>query len=117
MISKPYCPDRGDIVWLEFDPQRGHEQAGRRPALVLSPIDYNRKSGLAVLCPVTKQIKNYPYEVAIPQGLSVQGIVLVDQIKSSDWVSRNSEFYCEMPSSLVQEVLDKIGTLLKMEFE
>ena len=82
MISKPYCPGQGDVVWLEFDPQRGYEQAGRRPALVLSPIDYNRKSGLAILCPVTKQIKNYPFEVVIPQGLSVQGIILVDQIKS-----------------------------------
>ena len=112
-MAAPHCPDRGDIIWLEFDPQKGHEQAGLRPALVLSPIDYNRKSGLAVLCPMTKQTKNYPFEVAVPEGLRIQGTVLADQIKSFDWRSRKSQFCCKAPLSLISEVMEKLGVLLK----
>ena len=83
-----YAPDRGDVVWVTFNQQAGHAQAGRRPALVLSPVAYNRKVGLAVLCPVTNQIKGYPFEVLIPQGLKITGAVLSDQAKSLDWKVR-----------------------------
>ena len=84
-MPRRYVPRRGDIVWLSFTPQAGHEQAGRRPALVLSPSAYNRKVGLALFCPVTSRVKGYPFEVTVPKGLSVAGVVLADQVKSLDW--------------------------------
>jgi mRNA interferase MazF len=87
-----YVPRRGDIVWLSFDPQAGHEQAGRRPAFVLSPENYNRKTGLFLACPITSRVKGYPFEVALPDGLAVSGVILVDQIKSLDWKVRKAEF-------------------------
>lgn len=84
-MTRSYVPDRGDVVWIDFNPQAGHEQAGRRPALVLSPARYNTKVGLLLLCPVTTQIKGYPFESNIPQGLKVTGTILSDQVKSLDW--------------------------------
>ena len=107
-----YCPRRGDMVWLSFTPPSGHEQAGRRPALVLSPEAYNRKVGLALFCPVTSQVKGYPFEVAVPPGLAVSGIVLSDQVKSLDWKAREAAFLCSLPDAVVREVLGKVGTLL-----
>lgn len=76
-----YVPDRGDVVWLDFTPQAGHEQGGRRPAVVLSPVAYNKKVGLALLCPITSQVKGYPFEVLIPSGSPVTGVILADQVK------------------------------------
>jgi mRNA interferase MazF len=105
-------PDRGDAIWLTFTPQAGHEQAGRRPALVLSPVSYNGKTGLALLCPITSQIKGYPFEVAIPDGLAVTGVILSDQVKSLDWRARQAEFIARLPDEVVAEVLAKLGTLL-----
>jgi mRNA interferase MazF len=84
-------PDRGDAIWITLDPQAGHEQAGRRPALVLSPASYNEKVGLALLCPITSQVKGYPFEVPIPAGLTVSGVILADQVKSLDWRVRRAE--------------------------
>ena len=81
-MPKRYIPDRGDVVWLEFAPQAGHEQAGKRPALVISPAAYNGRVGLALLCPITSQKKGYPFEVALPAGMKLQGVILADQIKS-----------------------------------
>jgi mRNA interferase MazF len=107
-----YIPKRGDVVWLTFNPQAGQEQAGRRPALVLSPASYNGKVGLALFCPLTNQIKKYPFEVLIPEGLQVTGVILSDQIKSLDWRVRQAEFICNLPESTVDEVLEKLGTLL-----
>lgn len=107
-----YIPNRGDIVWITFNPQAGHEQAGRRPAFVLSPAAYNGKVGLAILCPITSQIKNYPFEVLIPEGLKIGGAILSDQIKSLDWKARQAEFVCKLPSSTLNEVLQKLGTLI-----
>ena len=107
-----YIPSRGDIVWITFNPQTGHEQAGRRPALVLSPTAYNGKVGLAILCPISSQIKGYPFEVMIPEGLPIDGVVLSDQVKSLDWKARQAELACELPSATVAEVLGKISTLL-----
>ena len=83
-MAARHAPDRGDIVWVDFDPQAGHEQAGRRPALIVSPQSYNQKVGLALLCPITNQRKGYPFEVPLPKGLTVAGVVLADQVKSMD---------------------------------
>jgi len=113
-MSPSYCPKRGDIVWLSFSPRTGHEQAGRRPALVLSPESYNRKVGLALLCPVTSQLKDYPFEVQIPPGLAVSGAVLSDQVKSLDWKARKAAFRCRLPEDSVREVLSKLGTLVEL---
>ena len=107
-----YVPSRGDVVWLSFSPQAGHEQAGRRPALVISPAPYNGKVGLALLCPITSQVKGYPFEVSIPVGLKVSGVVLSDQAKSLDWRARKAEFVCKVPQTVTLEVLDKLGALL-----
>lgn len=108
-----YVPERGDVVWISLNPQAGHEQAGRRPALVLSPKSYNDKVGLAVFCPITSQIKGYPFEVKIPDGLDVTGVILADQVKSLDWRARNADFLCTLPNPTVTEVLQKLNTLLR----
>lgn len=105
-------PERGDVVWITLNPQAGHEQAGRRPALVLSPASYNGKVGLALLCPVTGQVKGYPFEVPIPPGLPASGVILADQLKSLDWRVRQAGFICRVPSATVGEVLGKISLLL-----
>jgi mRNA interferase MazF len=105
-------PDRGDVVWISLNPQAGHEQAGRRPALVVSPASYNGKVGLAVLCPITSQVKGYPFEVLIPSGLKVAGAVLSDQVKNLDWRARPAQFLCRLPKRTVVEVLQKLGTLI-----
>ncbi len=107
-----YFPDRGDTIWLHFNPQAGHEQAGRRPALVLSPLAYNKRVGLALLCPITSQIKNYPFEVSIPEGMKIQGVVLSDQVKSLDWLARDAEFICKLPDDVTIDVLKKLRVLL-----
>lgn len=107
-----YTPERGDVVWLDFNPQVGHEQAGRRPALILSPASYNRKVGLALFCPITNQIKGYPFEVAIPKPEKVTGVILADQVKSLDWQKRNIAFIAKLPTKTVNEVLAKLRTLL-----
>ncbi len=107
-----YVPDRGDAVWIDFNPQAGHEQAGRRPAIVLSPASYNRKVRLAVFCPITNQIKGYPFEVVIPAGLKVRGAVLSDQVKNLDWKVRDAELIVRLPAPVIDEVLKKLKTLL-----
>jgi mRNA interferase MazF len=111
-MSAAYCPKRGDVVWISFNPQAGYEQAGHRPALVLSPESYNRKVGLAILCPITNQIKEYPFEVSVPDGLKASGVVLSDQVKSIDWKARGASFLCSLPDAVVRQVLNKVGTLL-----
>ncbi|MBN1449367.1 MAG: endoribonuclease MazF [Bacteroidetes bacterium] len=108
-------PRRGDLVWIDFNPQSGSEHAGRRPAVVLSPESYNRKVGLALLAPVTGQIKGYPFEVAIPDGLPVSGVVLADQIKSLNWRVRNATRICIIPKRTIDEILGKSRTLLSEE--
>ncbi len=110
-----YLPDRGDLVWLEFSPQAGHEQAGRRPAAVLSPKSYNSKVGLLLACPVTTQAKGYPFEVAIPAGLPLDGVILADQIKSLDWRARKTVYVCSLPPIVVDELLAKAHVLLARE--
>jgi mRNA interferase MazF len=112
-MAAAYCPKRGDMVWLAFDPQAGHEQAGRRPALVVSPETYNRKVGLALFCPVTSQVKGYPFEVQIPMGLELTGVVLSDQVKSLDWQARKATFCCKLPEAALQEALQKLKVLIE----
>lgn len=110
--ASAYVPDRGDAIWLDFDPQSGHEQAGRRPALVLSPAAYNGLVGLALVCPITNQPKGYPFEVVIPVGMGVTGVILADQVKSLDWKTRRSKFVAKLPDGVVRETLAKARTLL-----
>ena len=112
MVMPEYVPRRGDLVWLQFDPRTGHEQAGRRPALVLSPESYNGRVGLAILCPVTSQEKGYPFEVILPPGGDVEGVVLSDQVKSLDWRARGAEPIASLPPQVTEEVLRKLGALL-----
>ncbi|MEE9219892.1 MAG: endoribonuclease MazF [Acidobacteriota bacterium] len=114
-MSRQYVPERGDIVWLEFNPRTGHEQAGHRPALVISPKIYNRKVGLALFCPVTPQIKGYPFEVALPGGLKVVGAILSDQLKSLDWRSRKAKRLCAVPREVLEETIAKILALAGSE--
>lgn len=110
--SQNYIPQCGDAVWITLNPQAGHEQAGRRPAVVLSPRSYNSKVGLAILCPTTNRIKGYPFEVRLPTGLPIVGAILSDQVKSLDWRARNAELICTLPEETISEVLQKLVTLL-----
>ncbi|MBI5528576.1 MAG: endoribonuclease MazF [Deltaproteobacteria bacterium] len=113
MVAKRgYVPDRGDLIWINFNPQTGHEQAGRRPALVLSPASYNGRVGLAIMCPITSHVKGYPFEVAIPEGLGVSGVVLSDQVKSLDWRARNAERIDSLPVGALAQVVGRIEELL-----
>jgi mRNA interferase MazF len=105
--SRAHIPDRGEVVWVTLNPQ-----AGRRPAVVLSPAAYNGKVGLAILCPITTQIKGYPFEVPIPAGLAVTGAILADQVKSLDWRVREAELICTLPVKTVSQVLRKLSVLL-----
>jgi mRNA interferase MazF len=112
LVAPVYIPDRGDIVFLNFDPTRGHEQRGPRPALVLSPLSYNRKTSLALFMPITNKQKGYPFEVVLPAELKTQGVVLADQIKCLDWKDRSIEFVEVAPEGLIEVVQAKIEPLL-----
>ena len=107
-----YVPQRGDIVWLQFAPQAGHEQAGRRPALVISPGSYNGRVGLALFCPITSQVKGYPFEVELDPGRKAEGVVLSDQVKSLDWKARQALKFDQVSEAVMLEVAAKIGTLI-----
>lgn len=109
----PAAPDRGDVIWIAFDPQAGREQRGTRPALVLSPLAYNRKVGLALCCPVTSRAKGYPFEVLLPEELAVTGVVLADHVKSLDWRARKARVACRAPRQVVEEVLARLSALLE----
>ncbi len=112
VATADYIPERGDVVWINLNPQAGHEQTGRRPCAVLSPGAYNARVGLAIFCPITNRIKGYPFEVLVPEGLLVTGAVLSDQLKSLAWQTRNVEYCCRLPRKVIAEVLKKAGTLL-----
>jgi len=111
-MARGYIPERGDIVLLQFNPQAGHEQSGKRPALVLSPKAYNSKVGLAVFCPITSNIKGYPFEVIFPERFKISGAVLADQVKSLDWRARKAKKLGRFPGDLLKEVFAKIRPLL-----
>ena len=107
-----YVPSRGDLVWLQFNPRAGHEQAGHRPALVISPSSYNRRVGLALCCPITSHVKGYPFEVLLPAGLGVEGAVLSDQLKSLDWRVRKARRIASAPADVLEETVGKILALV-----
>jgi mRNA interferase MazF len=107
-----YTPKRGDFVYVNFDPQAGHEQAGRRPAIVLSPIEFNQSTGFAVVCPITNQVKGYPFEIPVPSESGLTGVVLTDQMRTFDWNARNFQFKGEATLDFVQECLDYVHTYL-----
>lgn len=111
MVKKSYIPERGDIVWLNFTPQTGHEQKGKRPAIVLSPEAYNSKIGLAVFCPITSKQKGYPFEVEVVSN-KINGVILSDQVKNLDWRSRDIQFIEKAKTEVVQDVLAKLNTLV-----
>lgn len=111
-MTRGWTPEAGDLVWLSFDPQAGREEAGRRPALVLSPSSYNRRSGLALVCPITSHVKGYPFEVGLPQGLPITGVVLADHVKSLDWRKRRAELVGRVPPDILRDVLDRVAPLL-----
>jgi mRNA interferase MazF len=111
-VSPPDCPDRGHLVWISLNPQSGHEQAGRRPALVLSPASYNAPVGLALFCPITSHAKGYPFEVSLPAGLPISGVVLADHVKCLDWRSRRAEYAGQATEAVVSEVVRRLGLLL-----
>ena len=111
MVSRSYVPDAGDLVWASFDPQAGHEQAGRRPALVLSPAEYNGKVGLVLACPITSQVKGYPFEVSVTSR-RIKGVVLSDQVRSLDWRARQFTFVDRASDETLIAVKDLLMTLL-----
>lgn len=115
MTGTPWAPERGDAIWIDMSPQAGHEQAGRRPALVLSPRRYNERVGLLLCCPITRQAKGYPFEVQLPESTKVAGVVLADQVRSLDWKARSASLACDIPAEIVAEVLAKARTLLEGE--
>jgi mRNA interferase MazF len=113
--SGAYIPDAGDFVWLNFDPQAGHEQRGLRPALVLSPSAYNAKSSLALVCPLTRQIKGYPFEVLVPDGLPVAGAILVDQLRSADWRARQAKRIGRASKEILNDVRARLVPGIRFE--
>lgn len=112
-MAKRYVPDRGDLVWLDFDPQAGHEQAGHRPGLVLSPALYNGRSGLALICPITSRRHGYPFEVPLSPGGPVAGVVLSDHVRSADWRSRRAKFIAKVDPEVFEEVRAKLAALIE----
>lgn len=112
MTAASYIPERGDVVWLDFQPQAGHEQTGRRPAVVLSPRSYNGKVGLALLCPITTRLKGYPFEVEVPPDCGVTGVILSDHVKSLDWRARRAELICRLPGPVIADVLARLAVLI-----
>ena len=111
MVTKKYIPDARDIVWVDLDPTKGREQSKTRPALVMSPVAYNKKTGLALMCPITSVIKGYPFEVAL-NDKKVEGVVLADHIKSLDWTVRNVRFVSKASPKVIQKVSNKLSLLL-----
>lgn len=111
---KAYIPDQGDIVWIEFNPQAGHEQPGLRPSLIISPAAYNNKAKLALICPITSKIKGYPFEVILPDKFKIRGTILSDQIKSLDWQASKAKFIAKAPLEVITDVIAKIKTIIAL---
>jgi mRNA interferase MazF len=111
-VTSEFVPDRGDIVWLAFDPQAGREQAGRRPALVLSPLRFNRLTGMALVCPITSRRRGWAFEVEVPAGLPITGVILADQARALDWRARRAELEVEVDAATLASVLARVRTLI-----
>ena len=101
MVTKSYIPSRGDLIWVNFSPAYGHEQRGKRPAIVISPLSYNEKSGIALICPITSKAKNYPFEIFVNEG-KIKGVILADQIKSVDWKERHAKFVAQASTQTIR---------------
>ena len=114
MVAREYVPETGDLIWLDFTPQAGREQAGRRPAVVLSPQSYNEKTSLAVVCPITSSAKGYPFEVRVPPGLRIGGVILSDHLKNLDWRRRQAQKAGKIPRAILEQVRSRIATLLEL---
>ncbi len=114
MVRNSYVPDTGHLIKIDLDPRTGHEHAGWRPAIVLSPASYNRPTGLAIVAPITSQQKGYPFEVVLPVGLKVSGVVLSDAIKNVDWRARDTRFVDVAPTSVVEDIREQLGLLLSI---
>ena len=112
MVARAYVPDAGDLVWLTFDPQADHEQRGRRPALILSPRSYNSKARLAIACPITSHVKGYPFEVPLPPGGKISGVVLADHVKNLDWQARRLAFEAKASADVLADVRERLRVLL-----
>ena len=112
MKSGSYIPNRGDIIWLNFTPQAGHEQRGLRPAIVLSPKIYNKKTSLCICFPITSKVKGYPFEIPLPKDLPISGVILSDQIKNLDYTKRDISFICKAPSSIIELLQKNILALI-----
>lgn len=106
-----YTPSQGDLVWLDFEPTKGHEQSGHRPALVLTPERYNRITELAVVCPITSHVKGYPFEIPIPEKSQVGGVLLTDQIRNVDWKNRSCRFIEKVSENVLRNTLENVMTL------
>jgi mRNA interferase MazF len=113
--SGDYCPDAGDLVWIDLNPTLGHEQSGHRPAIVLTPRQYNVRSGLCIICPITSRARGYPFEVVIPGGHAISGIILVDQVRSLSWEKRYVKMAGVAPVSLLDEVRERLAALLQID--
>ena len=113
--SGDYCPDAGDLVWIDLDPTLGHEQSGHRPAIVLTPQHYNVRSGLCILCPITSRARGYPFEIAIPPGQAISGVVLGDQVRSVSWEKRYVKMAGVAPEKLVDEIRERLAVLLQID--
>lgn len=112
-----YQPNRGDFVYLDFTPQAGAEQAGERPALVLSPLEFNVGTGLMLVCPITNQVTGGAFEVMVPRGAKITGAILSHQLRSVDWIARNARFHSKAPEATVLEVLARIEAILEIELD
>ena len=112
MVVRAYVPDAGDVVWLTFDPQAGHEQRGRRPALIVSPRAYNAKARMAVACPITSHVKGYPFEVPVANTGTITGVILADHVKNLDWQARKVTFEAKAPANVLSEVRERLRALL-----
>jgi mRNA interferase MazF len=114
VVARAYVPDAGDLVWLDFTPQAGREQVGRRPAVVLSPRTYNEKTSLAVVCPITSHGKGYPFEVSVPPGQRIGGVILSDHLKNLDWRQRQAQKAGKIPRAILEQVRGRIAVLLEI---
>lgn len=114
MVRRTYIPDAGDLVWATFDPQAGHEQSGRRPAIVMTPSIYNERAGLALTCPITSKVKDYPFEIAVT-GVRIKGVILADQVRSMDWRARQFAFIERAHADVLDDVRQTIGALLRLD--
>jgi mRNA interferase MazF len=110
--AQPFLPQQGDLIWVTLDPTLGHEQGGRRPAIVLSAGDYNKRAKMAIVCPITNRQKNYPFEVALPDGLTIAGVILADHVRAIDLLHRRIDFVCAAPFETLCEVFDRLQALL-----